>query len=65
MVRPSSSTAWRLVAYAIRTPEGIAFLLIDGPPEAWAAHEADAALIPWLLIIGAAAPGAGAAPIAT
>ena len=54
--RPATPEAWRIVAYAIRTPLGVGFLLLDGPPDAWATHEADAALIPWLLEFGSAAP---------
>ena len=47
-------TARRIRAYAMRTPFGLAFLLIDGPEAAWAGHEADVALIPWLMTV---APG--------
>lgn len=49
---PGTAQASRLAAYAIRTPAGVAFLLIDGPPAAWAAHEADVSLIPLLLELG-------------
>lgn len=44
--------ASRLAAYAIRTPAGVAFLLIEGPPAAWAAHAADASLLPMLMELG-------------
>ena len=44
---------WRYAAYAIRTPVGVGYLLIDGPPDLWAAHEADIALIPLLMELGA------------
>ena len=33
--RAGTPQAWRLAAYAIDTPAGIAYLLIDGPPDAW------------------------------
>ena len=49
---PGTAQASRLAAYAIRTPASVAFLLIDGPPAAWAAHEADASLIPLLMELG-------------
>ena len=49
---PGTAQARRLAAYAIRTPAGVAFLLIDGPPESWAGHEVDAALIPVLRELG-------------
>lgn len=47
--RAGTATAWRLVAYAIRASAGVAFLLIDGPPERWAGLEADATAIARLL----------------
>ncbi len=52
VVRADTPLASRLAAYAIRTPAGVAFLLIDGPPAAWAAHAADASLIPVLMELG-------------
>ena len=33
--------AWRIVVFAIETPGGAAWLMIDGPPEHWAARAAD------------------------
>jgi hypothetical protein len=47
--RPASHTAWRHRAWAIRTPAGVAFLWIDGPPGAWDTREDDLARIPLLL----------------
>lgn len=47
--RPGTATAWRISAFAIPTPHGVVFLMIDGPADAWAAHEDDARLIPWLM----------------
>jgi hypothetical protein len=54
--RAGTPTARRIRAYAIRTTLGLAFLLIDGPEGAWTGHEADVALIPWLMTV---APGRG------
>ena len=50
--RAETSNAWRIMAYAIETEAGIAFLMIDGPPDAWARHEDDIRLIPQLLRTG-------------
>jgi len=50
--RPLAPTAWRIFAAAIRTPLGVAFLLVDGPPASWAGREEDAAVILWLLEFG-------------
>ena len=50
--RAGTPTASRLAAYAIRTPAGVAFLLIEGPPAAWAAHASDTSLIPLLMELG-------------
>ena len=50
--RVGTSTAWRLVAYAISTPHGTAYLLIDCPPEAWTGRDADLALIAQLVRTG-------------
>ena len=47
--RAGTPQAWRLAAYAIDTPAGIAYLLIDGPPDAWEGREDDVARIANLL----------------
>jgi hypothetical protein len=47
--RAGTALAWRHRAWAIRTPAGVAFLWIDGPPNAWTDREADLARIPVLL----------------
>jgi hypothetical protein len=47
--RAGTRLAWQIAAYAIRTPRGVAFLQIDGPPDKWPAREADLASIPWLV----------------
>jgi hypothetical protein len=47
--RAGTRLAWRIAAYAIRTPHGVAYVQIDGPPDSWPAREADLALIPWLI----------------
>jgi hypothetical protein len=47
--RAGTAMAWRIAAYAIRTPRGVAFVQIDGPPASWPARVADLALIPWLV----------------
>ncbi len=52
VLRADTPLASRLAAYAIRTPAGVAFLLIDGPPADWTAHAADVALIPILMELG-------------
>ncbi len=52
VLSPGSSEEWRLAAYAIETPFGVAYLLIDGPMTAWVGHEADAELIPLLMDVG-------------
>jgi len=44
--RPGTPLAWRLTGYAIDTSFGTAYLLVDGPPDAWAGHEDDLARIP-------------------
>ena len=33
--------AWRIVVFAIETPSGVAWLLLDGPPDEWAARAED------------------------
>ena len=47
--RAGTPLPWRLAAYAIDTPAGIAYLLIDGPPDAWEGREDDIARIAELL----------------
>jgi hypothetical protein len=47
--RFGTATAWQHRAWAIRTPAGVAFLWIDGPPGAWDAREDDLARIPLFL----------------
>ena len=47
--RGGTRLAWRIAAYAIRTARGVAFVQIDGPPDAWAIHADDLALIPWFI----------------
>lgn len=54
--RAGTPTAWRIMAYAIETDFGVAFLMIDGPHDMWAGHEDDVLLIPHLVEF---APGAG------
>jgi hypothetical protein len=49
--RAGTPTAWHILAVAIRTPSGVAFLLIDGLPDAWPAHAVDIERIPFLLRI--------------
>jgi hypothetical protein len=55
--RAGTRLAWRIAAYAIRTPRGVAFLQIDGPTDRWPARAADLALIPWLLRVEPRPPG--------
>jgi hypothetical protein len=40
--------AWRIVIFAIETPRGAAWLMIDGSPDEWAARAGDLEWIPWL-----------------
>ena len=54
-VASGTPSAWRLAAYAVRTPDGVAYLLIDGPPDAWVGREADADLVARLMEAAAAA----------
>ena len=42
----ASGWAWRIVVFAIETPKGAAWLMIDGPPEEWAARAEDLERIP-------------------
>jgi hypothetical protein len=39
---------WRIVVFAIETPRGAAWLMIDGPPDEWAARADDLERIPFL-----------------
>ena len=39
---------WRIVVFAIETPRGPAWLMIDGPPDEWAARATDLERIPML-----------------
>lgn len=41
-------SAWRIVVFAIETPRGPAWLMIDGPPEEWAARADDLERVPTL-----------------
>jgi hypothetical protein len=47
--RGGTAMAWRHRAWAIRTPAGVAFLWIDGPPGAWDPHLDDVERIPVFL----------------
>ena len=47
--RVGTPTAWRLLAFAIRTRMGAVFLMIDGLPDAWPARAQDIERIPLLL----------------
>ena len=47
--RAGTPTAWHILAFAIRTPSGVAYLVIDGLPDAWSAHADDIERIPFLL----------------
>ena len=40
--------AWRIVVFAVETPRGAAWLMIDGPPDDWAARAEDLEWIPTL-----------------
>jgi hypothetical protein len=33
--------AWRIVVFAIESPRGVAWLMLDGPPDEWAARAED------------------------
>ena len=50
--REGTPTAWRVVAYAIEAPAGVAFLELAGPQDAWTDREADLDRIPFLVRIG-------------
>jgi hypothetical protein len=52
VVEVGTPNIWRFAAYAIRTPAGVGYLLLDGPPNLWAVHEADMNLIPLLMELG-------------
>jgi hypothetical protein len=58
--RAGTGTAWRISAYAIPTLHGVVFLMIDGPADAWAAHEDDARLIPSLIDVAEGRRSGGA-----
>jgi hypothetical protein len=47
--RAGTAMAWRHRAWAIRTPAGVGFLWIDGPPGAWDPHMDDVERIPMFL----------------
>ena len=47
--RAGTPTEWRILAFAIRTPSGVAYLQIDGLPDAWPGHAEDVERIPFLL----------------
>ena len=46
----SDASGWarRIVVFALQTPRGAAWLMIDGPPDEWAARAADLERIPTL-----------------
>ena len=46
--RDATGWAWRIVVFAIETPRGPAWLMIDGPPDEWAARADDLERIPAL-----------------
>jgi len=47
--RAGTPTAWHILAFAIRTPSGVAYLMIDGLPEAWPGRVEDIEQIPLFL----------------
>ncbi len=47
--RAGTPTAWHILAFAIRTPSGVAYLMIDGLPNAWPARAEDIERIPLFL----------------
>jgi hypothetical protein len=49
--RAGTATAWRRAAWAIRTPDGVAYLLVDGPLDRWAGREAEVERIARLLSV--------------
>jgi hypothetical protein len=55
--RAGTRLAWRIAACAIRTTRGVAYLLIDGPPDSWAEHADELALIPWFIRVEPGLPG--------
>jgi hypothetical protein len=59
--RPGAAFAWRIAAWAIRTGDGVAFLMVDGPPNRWAGREADVERIA-RLIRAPVSPAAPATP---
>jgi hypothetical protein len=46
--RDASGWAWRIVVFALQRPDGVTWLMIDGPPDEWAARAADLERIPLL-----------------
>ena len=46
-----TANPWRIVVFAIETPRGAAWLMIDGPSDEWAARAIDLERIPTLLRI--------------
>ena len=55
---------WRFAAYAYRTPTGVAYLLIDGPPARWEGRDDDVARIARLLRTSAQEAAASTVPMA-
>jgi hypothetical protein len=47
--RAGTPTEWQILAFAIRTPSGVAYLMIDGLPSAWPAHADEIERIPFLV----------------
>lgn len=39
--RDATGWSWRFAAFAIETPRGVAYLQLDGPPDAWPSRAAD------------------------
>lgn len=51
-VRAGTPQAYRFQAFAIGTPWGVSYLLIDGPVTRWTGREDDIGLIPLLMELG-------------
>ncbi len=49
--RVGAPTEWHILAFAIRTPSGVAYLQIDGLPTAWQDRAEDVERIPFFLRI--------------
>jgi hypothetical protein len=49
--RAGTPMAWRILAFAVRTRSGVAYLMIDGLPDTWPGRAADIERIPFLLRI--------------